>query len=99
MTHTTTNPATLAAPAEPANAVVCDDAKLILDRAEDAVREIEYWAGEINDCMTELAGLEDLPEDVESLAVDVGDEAGDLSNSLGDRLERLRKVIAAATAE
>ena len=78
---------------------VLDEAKLLLEQAEDAIGVIEYWAAEVNDYMVELSGLDDLPEDVESLADDLGYEARDLADSLNAQLERLRKAIAAWAAD
>jgi hypothetical protein len=76
---------------------VHDDAKLILEQARDAIGEIECQAGEIADAMIELCGLENFPDDAESLADDIGAEAWELAHALGDQLNRLRKEIAAWT--
>lgn len=71
------------------------DAKLLLERAWEAVGEIESQAGEIADALTELSGIAEVPEDVGCRADDIGSEAGDLANALSDRLSRLRKELAA----
>ena len=87
MSHTATETPTQVT--EPQNAVVRE--------AEDAIYKIERAADEIDDRMTELCDLDDLPEDVEWLADDL--RSLDLTSDLNRRVTRLRNSLAAADKE
>jgi hypothetical protein len=101
MTNTATRTATQAAPVEPPNDAVRDDLKDILDRARDAIQEIEVGVDNLNGLMVELMLAADLPNraEVEALADSLGTEANELFSILDRHLEELRRDITAAAED
>jgi hypothetical protein len=78
------------------------DVRRILDRTQDAIREIEIKAEQIGDLMLEINDhcLEgDLPESAEAFADQLSRQATALVRRLGVCFEELRNNIAVVVAD
>jgi guanylate kinase len=68
----------------------------VLDRARNAVQEIEVGVDEVNDLMMEFILAADLPDEVRALADNLGAKANELFEALDTRLTELRREVAGA---
>jgi hypothetical protein len=74
---------------------VRDEVKRILSEARNAIRNIEVEVDDLNSLMFELLWPNNLSEEAQALANDLGVEANRLFGDLNKHFERLRREIAA----